>query len=1034
MSRRSRPILLRYGVAVLAAALAVLVRLLLDPFLGDRFPLITGVAAVGFTAWYGGRGPALLAMGTGAAGATFFVMEPRYSFAVSDVHYRVGLGLYALVGLILISIFDSLRQARWQAQDRQRQLEREMAVRLRREEELAAHERQYHTLADSIPQLCWMANPDGYIFWYNRRWYDYTGMTQDQAEGWGWQRVRHPEELPKVLERWKGAVGSGEPWEDTFQLRRYDGAFRPHLSRAIPVKDDRGRVVRWFGTDTDITAIKEAEEVLREQEERLRLAAEATGVGIFDYDPLSGRQMFSEQAMRVWGFLPGTSLTPETVLNAVHPDDREWVRAAVKASLDPEGTGRFEVKHRIIRPDGEIRWVATSGQATPVNGADRERVRMIGTMLDVTEAERAGRQLRASEARFRLLADSMPQVVWVADSDGTVRYYNSRVAGFFGARQESDGTWVWRPEVHPEDVASADSAWRAAAEDRTPFQCEHRLRMADGAYRWHLSRAVPVSAGPHGETRWFGTATDVHDLKTAEEALRQSQRRELERRVVLETVLRATPTPIWISRNRECTEITGNPAAYRLLKTPEHGVISATAPGDLSQTRIFREYRDGEPIAPGELPLQVAARDGVEVHGAELTLVFTDGDVRHIYGNAVPLRDESGQVVGSIAAFVDITRLKQVEEALKDADRKKDEFLATLAHELRNPLAPVRNAVQLLRMLGPKEARIDQVRDMIERQVTHMVRLVDDLFEVSRITRGKIELQKERVSLSRVVQNAVEISGPLMEAGRHELTLALPTRPAEVEGDVLRLTQVVTNLLNNAAKFTPEGGHIWLTVERQAGEGIVRVRDNGAGIPADMLLRVFDLFTQVHSGAKRSHGGLGIGLALVKRLVEMHGGRVEARSDGPGRGAEFVVRLPLANSGAENTEDGGQDGYPGGSRPCRILVVDDNVDAAESLAMMLSHVGHEVRTAHDGPTGVEQAAVFEPDVIFLDLGMPGMDGYETARMVRDLHGNHKKLVALTGWGQEDDRRRTREAGFDAHLVKPVSLADLQEVLASVGAE
>jgi PAS domain S-box-containing protein len=373
----------------------------------------------------------------------------------------------------------------------------------------------------------------------------------------------------------------------------------------------------------------------------------------------------------------------------------------------------------------------------------------------------------------------------------------------------------------------------------------------------------------------------------------------------------------------------------------------------------------------------------------------------------------------------------QLYAALREADRRKDEFLATLAHELRNPLAPIRNAVELLRRIGPAEPRIQQVRDMIERQVRHMVRLVDDLLEVSRISGGKIALQWEPVELAKVAQDAVETSGPVIEAGRHEVTLAVPPEPVMVKGDVVRLTQVVANLLNNASKYTPEGGHIWLTVESQNGTGVIRVRDNGVGIPAEMLAKVFDLFTQVNATLKRSQGGLGIGLALVKRLVEMHGGSVEAHSEGEGRGAEFVVRLPLVQADGATAVPRQIRAQPAGLTPRRILVVDDHVDAADSLSMLLSMSGHEVRTAYDGHTGLEQAAEFRPEVIFLDLGMPGMDGYETARRVRQLQGMENiKLVALTGWGQEEDRRRSQEAGFDAHIVKPVSPAALQELMTS----
>ena len=372
-------------------------------------------------------------------------------------------------------------------------------------------------------------------------------------------------------------------------------------------------------------------------------------------------------------------------------------------------------------------------------------------------------------------------------------------------------------------------------------------------------------------------------------------------------------------------------------------------------------------------------------------------------------------------------------DGLREADRRKDEFLATLAHELRNPLAPISNALQIMRLAGASGAAAEQVRTMMERQLTQMVRLVDDLLDVSRITRGKIELRKERVELAAVVQSAVETCRPLIEAAGHELTLTLPPEPISLDADLIRLAQVFSNLLNNAAKYTEQGGHIWLTAERHGGEVMVKVRDTGLGIPTDMLPRTFDMFTQVDRALERSQGGLGIGLTLVKRLVEMHGGSVEARSDGPGKGSEFIVRLPVAVASASHQprppKGAGEKTAPPAKR--RILVVDDNKDSADSLSMMLSITGMEVRTAYDGLEAVEAATAFNPDVVLLDIGMPKLNGYEAARRIREQpRGKDMLLVAVTGWGQEEDRRRSQEAGFNFHMLKPVDPAALQHMVAA----
>ncbi|MGH7225839.1 MAG: hybrid sensor histidine kinase/response regulator, partial [Gemmataceae bacterium] len=362
---------------------------------------------------------------------------------------------------------------------------------------------------------------------------------------------------------------------------------------------------------------------------------------------------------------------------------------------------------------------------------------------------------------------------------------------------------------------------------------------------------------------------------------------------------------------------------------------------------------------------------------------------------------------------------------VQEADRHKNEFLSMLAHELRNPLAPIRNAVQLLRLRGENEPEVVALHEMIDRQVQQLVRMVDDLLDLSRITRGKIHLQMECVEVAGVVARAVETSRPLIDSRKHELTVALPPESLRVRGDPVRLAQVLSNLLNNAAKYTEEGGRIQLFVECRNDLAIFRVRDNGVGIPPDMLSSIFELFTQVERSLDRSQGGLGIGLTLVHKLVEMHGGQVEAYSDGPNQGSEFVVHLPLliaepAAIGVSPMVPDGTDVSPvaadgTGVSPVgrRVLIVDDNADAARSLGMLLEISGHETRLCYDGQTGLTEAENFRPEVVLLDIGLPGLDGLEVARRLRVLDLSPRPLlVALTGYGQADDVRRSQEAGFD----------------------
>ena len=375
--------------------------------------------------------------------------------------------------------------------------------------------------------------------------------------------------------------------------------------------------------------------------------------------------------------------------------------------------------------------------------------------------------------------------------------------------------------------------------------------------------------------------------------------------------------------------------------------------------------------------------------------------------------------------------LRQSETQLKEAHRRKDDFLATLAHELRNPLAPICNALELLRRADSNEALMAPARSMMERQLQRMVRLIDDLLDISRITNGKIHLRKERLELAAVLQSAVESARPSVEARSHQLTVTSTPGPVYLDADPIRLAQVFANLLDNAAKYTEKGGHIWLTTERRTEDVVVSVRDTGIGITAEQLPHIFEMFAQVAPALVRSQGGLGIGLSLVKGLVELHGGSVEARSAGYGKGSEFIVRLPIVEAPVQQVDEssgGGNKFYIGPKR--RILVADDLHDSVESLAMMLQLSGHDIQTAHDGLEAVQTAATFRPDVALLDIGMPKMNGYEAARYIRQQPwGKNIVLVALTGWGQEEDKLRATEAGFDHHLTKPVESIALENLLA-----
>jgi PAS domain S-box-containing protein len=542
-----------------------------------------------------------------------------------------------------------------------------------------------------------------------------------------------------------------------------------------------------------------------------------------------------------------------------------------------------------------------------------------------------------------------------------------------------------------------------------------------------VERPIDDSAAPIRDERGTlsGCVLTFRDV-TAQRRLEQDKARQLLTARLLAAIVESSDDAI-ISKSLDGVIQTWNAAAERLFgHTAAQAVgrhISLIIPPD----RIAEEDR-----------IIASLKAGRRIDHFETERIRADGRRFPVSLTISPIKDDAGKVVGASKIARDITERRRLEDNLRrlaadlsEAGRRKDEFLAVLAHELRNPLAPLSNAVQVLRRSGSDGEALQSASDMLERQVRQMTRLVDDLLDMSRITQGKIELRRERVALGPIVEQAVEAARGLYRAPDHELIVRVPAEPVHVHADPTRLAQVVGNLLNNGAKFTNPGGHVWLTVEKDAGSAVIRVRDDGIGIAPDQLPRLFQMFIQVDTTLERSRDGLGIGLALVKTLVEMHDGTVEAHSAGLGRGSEFVVRLPLleAEPAPPPAAISARPAPP--VPPRRILIVDDNEDGAESLAILLRLDGHETFTAHDGVEAVEAAGRLRPDVVLLDIGLPELNGYEACRRIREQPwAKDVMLVAVTGWGQDVDRQRSREAGFDAHTVKPVDHDALVRLISS----
>lgn len=627
--------------------------------------------------------------------------------------------------------------------------------------------------------------------------------------------------------------------------------------------------------------------------------------------------------------------------------------------------------------------------------------------------------LPGTETPLAAVLEAALDAIVTLDNQGRVVHFNPAAEKLFGySLQDALGLDISELIAYPAGYAAGDQELHHYfTKTRGPVLAQRLEMLACTAGGATLPVELTLVKLATGEPVSFTAyVRDLSEQKRAEAAVRESEERyrdlvENANDIIYTHDLSGRMT----SWNRAGERITG----YSAEEVQQMSIATMVAPDHLEQARRMIAHK----VAEG-------GRTSYELD------VFTKDGRRLTVEISSRLARQPGKAPYVQGVARDITERKRAEQALLEADRKKDEFLATLAHELRNPLAPIRNALQILTLADDNPALVPEMREMMERQVQQMVRLVDDLFDVSRITRGNLELRQETLNLAAVAAMALETSRPLIEAAGHHLEVALPTEPVYVRGDETRLSQVLANLLNNAAKFTPSPGRIGLKVERQNDQAVVRVQDNGVGIPAEMLSRVFDMFTQVHGAATGGQSGLGIGLTLARNLIEMHGGSVAAHSEGSGKGSDFIIRLPLQAAALREATKPPARGAVSTEKAAarKVLVVDDNVDSAESLGKMLRLMGNQVRTAYDGPSALAEAAQLLPDLVLLDIGLPGMDGHEVARRLRLVAGLQEAvLVAQTGWGQEEDRRRSRAAGFNHHLVKPVSPAALQELLSGLHA-
>lgn len=766
---------------------------------------------------------------------------------------------------------------------------------------------------------------------------------------------------------------------------------------------------------------RRVEIALHEQKEWFRVTLGSIGDAVVVTDAHGHIDSINTVAQKLTGYCEAEAIGRpiSTLLTLVNEITREPVESPVFSVLKNARVEHLANHTLLVSKDG-TEWPIDDSAAPILN----ERGKLLGAVLvfrDVTESRRASKQLKESADRLGLALDAGRLGWWQWDLITGKVEGNSLCREHLGLPAQAPLSYdLLHGLVHADDRARLRQDVQRGLDERTEFDTEFRILAPDGSVRWVIGRGRALYDDKGVPVYIIGVTLDITERKLAEQKLQESQ-------LLLESSLDALTKHIAVLDERGTILMVNQ--SWR--KPPRSAAFIG------HHLRVGANYLAAVRAAADKCDEAQEIANGLEdllqgkINQFEIEYTCKSRAERLWYELRVKQFSSPGQA-RLVIAHENITGRKAAEEALKEADRRKDEFLATLAHELRNPLAPIRNGLQLIKLAEHQPDVAAPAIGIMERQVGHMVRLIDDLLDLSRITRGKLALRKERVTLWEIVQSALETSRPLAETKGHEIHVKLPARPIELFADPTRLAQVFSNLLNNSVKYTEPGGQIWFSASEYRGGVAVSVRDTGIGIPPDMLPHIFEMFRQVDASLERAQGGLGIGLTLVKRLVEMHGGHIEARSDGDGTGSRFLVRLPILAAGAAATP------LPEQSPPAtersrqRILVVDDNEDAALSMATMLSLSGNDVRAAHDGLQALKTAREFQPDIVLLDIGMPRMNGYDAARRLREEQwGRRALLIALTGWGQEEDKRRSREAGFDAHLVKPVDLAALQHLLASL---
>jgi PAS domain S-box-containing protein len=1044
----------------------------------------------------------------------------------------------------------------------------DVSERKQAEEALRLSENRYRTLANAVSQLMWMNDAKGNIQFFNQRWQEYTGIADLELGVGLWPNVIHPDDFQPTLEKRSRAMQASVAYEVECRLRRFDGSYRWHLARIVPLKDENGQVMQWYGTAMDIHEVKQTEAALRESEvmararaEELETFMEAVPAAVWIAHDPQCQQITANRAAYQLVELPVGAVATATPADKVYPFPFKVEKNGQVVSpqdLPMQKAGRtgqdIEDEFDFVFENGKIRSIW--GRAVPLRGDNGEVRGVIGAFLDISERKQAEIALRESEARFRKIADDSPMMIWMSAPDGAGIWFNRQWSEFTGQTLEEALGSGWLTAVHPDDARLIEVDCLQAHQRHEPVSLEYRLRRQDGEYRWVYDSAIPRFEDNGVYFGYIGSIIDITDRKQAEETLRQNAER-------LSLALSAAQLGDWswdaatdiVTFSERAAEIFAIPPGPYMTWTQMQNVLHEED-RERARLQVQQAIAQGSDydieyriIHPDATERWVAARGRTQYNSSRQVLGMLgvvqdithrkraetalseseerfrtladniaqfawmadskgwlfwynqrwfdytgttleemegwgwqkvhhpdhvervtekfrvcveagqtwedtfplrgkDGQYRWFLSRAIPVRDETGKVLRWFGTNTDITERLQAEQererllereqaARKEAEtanRIKDEFLAVLSHELRSPLNPILGWSRLLRNGKLDAAKTIQALETIERNAKLQTQLIEDLLDVSRILQGKLSLDMAAVNLALTIEAALETVRLAAQAKSIHIQMQLDTNIGHVLGDAARLQQVVWNLLSNAVKFTPAGGQVNIWLERIGSQAQIQVRDNGKGIPRDFLPHVFEYFRQADSTTTRKFGGLGLGLAIVHHLVELHGGTVAVDSPGEGQGATFTVQLPLMPSHNQIPQDNPQAMPLAHLSGLRVLIVDDEPDIRVLVAFILEQAGATVSVAASASEALSLIEQSLPDVLICDIGMPNIDGYMLLRQLRTLppeQGGQIPAIALTAYAGEYDQKQAMAAGFQQHLSKPIEPEELVRAISTL---